>query len=123
MGTWNLSGTTHHVFICNGSSCMRCQAEEVTQVLRAEIAAQGADSLIHTTRTQCQGQCVDACVVTVYPEGIWYKGVTPVLAEQIVNRHLIQGQPLWELISYTHDQEHGMVPTIHATRGFEKLVL
>jgi (2Fe-2S) ferredoxin len=120
MGTWNLTGTRQHVFICNGSSCMNHQAEEVTQSVRTEIAALGVDRLIHTTRTQCQGRCEDACVVTVYPEGVWYKGVTPVLAKQIVNQHLLQGQRLNDQISYTF--EDTFVPTGLSALGITKKV-
>jgi (2Fe-2S) ferredoxin len=104
MGTWDLTGTKHHVYICNGGSCMLKHAEEVTQAIRAEIAKQGADHLIHTTRTQCQGRCEDSCVVTVYPDGIWYKEVMPKLSHLIVSQHLMGGNPLFEQISYTYDQ-------------------
>jgi len=38
MTTWNLTGTKHHVLICNGSSCMRKGGEEATQEIRNEIA-------------------------------------------------------------------------------------
>lgn len=118
MTTWNLSGTQHHVFICNGGSCKNGQAEEVTQSIRAEIAVQGADHLIHTTRTLCQGRCEDACVVTVYPEGVWYKGVTPELGQLIVSQHLLQGKHLEKHITYT--VEKSFVPTGTSPVGITK---
>jgi (2Fe-2S) ferredoxin len=119
MTTWNLSGTQHHVFICNGSSCcMLGQAEEVTQSIRAEITAQGADHLIHTTRTQCQGRCEDACVVTVYPEGVWYKEVTAELGRLIISEHLLKGQRLEKQISYTFEQS--LVQRGDSALGIEK---
>lgn len=31
MATWNLNNTTHHVLICNGSSCTHVGAEDLTQ--------------------------------------------------------------------------------------------
>ena len=118
MTTWNLSGMQHHVFICNGSSCLLKQAEAVTQSIRAEIAAQGANHLIHTTRTQCQGRCEDANVVTVYPEGIWYKEVTPELGCLIVSQHLLQGERLEKQISYTLDKS--LIPTGTSPLGISK---
>jgi (2Fe-2S) ferredoxin len=99
---------------------MNYQAEEVTQSVRAEITAMGADRIIHTTRTQCQGRCEDACVVTVYPEGVWYKGVTPELAKQIVNQHLLQGERLNDQISYTFDES--FVPSGISALGITKKV-
>ncbi|MEI7024863.1 (2Fe-2S) ferredoxin domain-containing protein [Paenibacillus sp. y28] len=120
MTTWNLSGTRHHVLICNGGSCMRRQGEEVTQAIRAEIAVQGADAVIHTTRTRCNGRCEDACVIAVYPEGIWYQGVTPELGERIVREHLLQGEPLVQHIAFTYEQEKGFTPTGLASPGIQK---
>jgi (2Fe-2S) ferredoxin len=105
MTTWNLTGMQQHVFICNGSSCsLNHRAEEVTLAIREEIVAQGADPFIHTTRTQCQGRCEDACVVTVYPEGVWYKDVTAELGRLIISEHLLKGQRLEKQVSYTFEQ-------------------
>lgn len=119
MATWNLSDTEHHVLICNGGSCMRRQGEEVTQAIREELAIQGADAQIHTTRTLCNGRCEDACVVIAYPEGIWYRGVTPELGRQIVKQHLLEGNPLPGQISYTY--QNGFVRNGQATEGVSKV--
>jgi (2Fe-2S) ferredoxin len=37
-------------------------------------------------------------VVVVYPEGVWYGGVTLELLERIVTQHLRDGQPVAEAI-------------------------
>ncbi|WP_044893333.1 (2Fe-2S) ferredoxin domain-containing protein [Bacillus alveayuensis] len=100
MATWNLNGTKHHVFICNGSSCMRKGGEEVTMAIREEITKCGLDSVVHTSRTRCNGRCQDACVVIVYPEGMWYEGVTEKLGREIVKEHLQHGKPIERSISY-----------------------
>jgi (2Fe-2S) ferredoxin len=104
VATWNLSETRHHVLICNGGSCMRQFGEEVTQAIRQEIAEQGADACVHTTRTRCNGRCEDACVVIVYPEGAWYREVTPEIGRIIVKRHLLDGQPQEKQLAYTYNQ-------------------
>ncbi|KIL40587.1 hypothetical protein SD70_12665 [Gordoniibacillus kamchatkensis] len=118
MTTWNLTGTRHHVFMCNGSTCMRNGAEDVTQAIRNEITANGADSIIHTTRTRCQGRCEDTCVVTVYPEGAWFKAVTPELGRRIVSEHLLQGEPLREHMSFSYSDM--LVPTGSSVVGIPK---
>jgi len=105
MTTWNLTGTKHHVLICNGSSCMRKGGEEATQEIRNEIAELELDSLIHTTRTRCNGRCKDAPVVIVYPEGTWYKEVTQGVGRQIVRQHLAGGCSLEEHVIYQYNQE------------------
>lgn len=111
MTTWNLTGTKHHVFICNGGSCMRKGGEEVTVAIREEIANLSLSCTVHTTRTRCNGRCEDACVVIVYPEGIWYRAVTPELGKQLVQNHLLHHEPLMEAITYQYEQAKGLVLT------------
>lgn len=77
MATWNLSNTIHHILLCNGSSCNRFGAEDLTQEIRKEIYGRGLDNIIHTTRTRCNGRCHDKCVVINYPLGNWYKDLQP----------------------------------------------
>jgi (2Fe-2S) ferredoxin len=77
MATWDLSNTRHHILICNGSSCNRVGAEELTQAIRNEIAYRELDETIHTTRTRCNGRCHDKCVVIAYPTGTWYRDMKP----------------------------------------------
>lgn len=84
MTTWNLSGMKSHLFICNGSSCMRKGAEDITLAIRDEIAELGLDEQIHTTRTRCNGRCKDACIVIAYPQGTWYKASTTEIGREIV---------------------------------------
>ncbi len=119
MVTWNLSNTTHHVLICNGGSCMRKNGEEVTQAIRDEIKSLGLDEYIHTTRTRCNGRCEDACVVLVYPEGIWYKTITPDMGRKIINQHIQKNEPLHPYIAYRY-QHANFQPTNISSIGISK---
>ncbi|MFC0270556.1 ferredoxin [Metabacillus herbersteinensis] len=113
MTTWNLNGTKHHVLICNGSSCMRKGGEEVTQAIRNEVTNLELDAQVHSTRTRCNGRCKDACVVIVYPEGTWYKAVTPESGSTIVKEHLAEGRIALESVIY-HYEEQGFIAPDHS---------
>lgn len=102
MATWNLEETRCHLLICNGGSCMMRGAEDVTQAIRDEIANLGADKWMHTTRTCCNGRCADACVVIAYPEGVWYKEITPEMGKQLVRKH-VSGRKLEEQVVYSYN--------------------
>lgn len=95
----DLSTTRHHILICNGGSCMREGGEELTLQLRDEISLQEAKAQIHTSRTRCNGRCGDACVVIVYPEGTWYRNMTPESGRELV-RSLCSGEKSKSLVSY-----------------------
>ncbi|WP_128658872.1 (2Fe-2S) ferredoxin domain-containing protein [Paenibacillus sp. 598K] len=101
MTTWNLEQTQCHLLICNGGSCMKRGAEKVTQAINDEIARLGADKLIHTTRTRCNGRCADACVVIAYPDGVWYGDMTPKSGRKLVRKQL-QGKRLKKRIIYSY---------------------
>jgi len=94
MTTWNLNGMARLVLMCNGDTCSQRGADEVTVALRRELSAQGLDPLVHTARTRCLGRCEDACTVVVQPDNIWYRGMTPELAVQLVSQHLTLGEPM-----------------------------
>lgn len=119
MATWDLSQTRHHVLICNGGSCMRQGAEEVTVALRHAISEAGLDDSIHTTRTRCNGRCEDACVIIVYPEGVWYQDVTPEHAEVLVEQHLRRGEPVESIMSHRY-QMNGFRRSADAKEGILK---
>ncbi|SHJ74685.1 NAD(P)H-dependent oxidoreductase subunit E [Alicyclobacillus tolerans] len=109
MTTWNLSGTHHHVLICNGDICLEHGGMDVAKAIRKEIAQNNADRHIHTTLTRCNGRCDDACNVIVYPDGIWYRNVTPKLGRRIVTEHLIKGNVDPGNVSITFSEETGFM--------------
>jgi (2Fe-2S) ferredoxin len=85
MGNRNLQQVKQHILICNGESCLRNHGDEVTLAIRNQISELDADEYIHTTRTRCNGRCNEACVVIVYPEGNWYRNMTPSDGKQLVS--------------------------------------
>jgi (2Fe-2S) ferredoxin len=84
---------------------MKKGGEEATQAIRNEVNDLDLDSLIHTTRTRCNGRCKDAPVAIVYPDGTWYKNVTPEVGCEIVRQHLVGGSFLQEHIIYQYGEE------------------
>ena len=110
MATWDLRGMKHHVLICNGGTCLRHGGDDVTMAVREEIARLGLDDIIHTTRTRCNGRCQDACVMIVYPQGVWYRQMTPERAKEVVRAHLDEGLPLLEWATYEYEGELVLTP-------------
>lgn len=99
-----ISGVRQHVLLCNGRSCTRKGAEEVTNAIRDEIKGLGLSQTIHTTKTLCNGQCKRGPTVIVYPDGVWYQHMTPESGKRLI-RHLQKGEHLNDNISYCYDGE------------------
>lgn len=56
--------------------------------------------LEHTKITGCfcLGPCENGPMIVVYPEGVWYAGVSPEDVPEIVESHMLQGKPVQRLL-------------------------
>ncbi|WP_203364662.1 (2Fe-2S) ferredoxin domain-containing protein [Bacillus sp. REN10] len=118
MATWDLSNTQHHILICNGSSCNKVGAEELTQSIRKEIQKRDLDDVIHTTRTRCNGRCLDKCVAIHYPQGTWYKDLKPEDTSLFIDS-ILNNEEYTEKVSHTFTSE-GFVRSSGTPKGVSK---
>lgn len=101
--TMELSGVTKHILLCNGKSCIRKGAEDVTKAIRSEIKQQDLTKYFHTTVTLCNGRCEDGPTVVVYPEGDWYREMDSDSGRSLVQL-LKNGKRINQSISYSFNE-------------------
>ena len=90
-----------HVFCCTNErpeghprgSCARKGAERLRNYMKARAKELG----IPGTRINAAG-CLDRCeqgpVLVVYPEAVWYTYVDESDIDEIIDSHLVRGQPV-----------------------------
>ena len=91
-----------HVLVCTGAFCSPERRGRDLYALLPELLDRagllfGPDR-VKRGETPCLGVCVGGPIVVVYPEGIWYAGVTPELLARIVDEHLKHGRVVEEAV-------------------------
>jgi (2Fe-2S) ferredoxin len=93
----------HHVLVCTGGFCSdhrgRAIYSELATLLQREDLLFGPNR-VKRGETPCLGVCAGGPIMVVYPEGVWYAGVTPDLLERIVVEHLKNGKIVEEAVFY-----------------------
>ena len=104
-----------HVFVCinerpagHPKGCCKSKGgPDVRDALKKELKARGLDDRIRANNAGCLDQCEHGVTVVVYPEQVWYGGVTVADLPEIIERHLVRGELVERLLLPDQPHLHG----------------
>lgn len=95
----------HHIFVCGNKRdaehprgcCDRTGEGELHRLFKTRLAQRGIKGTVRANKAGCLDQCEHGPMVVVYPEAIWYGGVSPADVDEIIDSHIVGGKPVERL--------------------------
>lgn len=96
----------HHILVCTTTrppgnprgSCGEKKSQELINAFYQEMEKKMLFGQILITESSCLGPCPIGATVVVYPDNVWYKGVTPEDVVVIMDEHIANGKPVERLM-------------------------
>lgn len=89
--------------MCAGGDCKKRGAKDTRKALKDELRASGLLGEVRTDTTSCLGLCKHGPNVVVYdganPKGVWYLGLDGRDVPEVVEGHLVGGEPVTRLVA------------------------
>ena len=95
-----------HIFVCTNvrdsssprGCCDPAGQAELQKALKAKLAERGLKGRVRANKSGCLDQCEHGPNMVVYPEAVWYGGVRKEDLDEIVEAHIIGGEPVRRLM-------------------------
>lgn len=94
-----------HIFICENerppehpTGCCKAKgSSEILQLFKSRVRELGLLADIRVNSSGCLDACKYGVSMVIYPDQIWYGGVTREDVEEIINSHLLNDKPVERL--------------------------
>jgi len=89
-----------HIFLCADQTKPNCCPQEAgieawnylkkrLKELKLDVPTDDRPTCIFRTKANCLRVCEKGPIMVIYPDGVWYRNVTPEAIDRIINEHLL----------------------------------
>ncbi len=86
-----------HILVCHGTGCTSSKSPKIIENFRKILEEKNIDN-VRVIQTGCFGLCAKGPIVIVRPEDVFYAMVTPEDCEEIVEKHIQNGELVQRLL-------------------------
>lgn len=90
----------YRIMVCSSTGCLSSRSDEILAALESEVKQRGLENEVLVKKVGCLGLCAAGPIVSIQPDGILYKEMTPEDVPAILGR--LGGEPLEEKRIDTH---------------------
>jgi NADP-reducing hydrogenase subunit HndC len=96
---------SRHIFVCQGNDCFQKGSEEIRAEFRRQLLEKKLfECEVKVNKSGCFDQCKYGVNVVIYPEGTWYCNVELGSVKKIIDKHIIGGEIVTNLLHYQLEQ-------------------
>jgi (2Fe-2S) ferredoxin len=83
------------VFVCTNlrpdgrTCCSQRGSDRIRDLLKDWVKRHGLDDRVRVSKSGCLDRCSEGPNVMIFPDGIWYRGVTEADVPAIIERHFL----------------------------------
>ncbi len=103
-----------YVLVCGGTGCTSGNSKIIYENFKNQLAERGLSEEVKIIMTGCFGLCSKGPIAVVYPDGSFYTHVQPDDVKEIVEKHIVGGEPVERLLHAEKDI-HGQLKSINDT--------
>ena len=106
------------ILVCAGTGCQSSGSLKIVDELRRELEEKGLSDEIAVVATGCHGLCAIGPVMIVYPEAVFYSNTSLEHIPEIVEKHIIGGEPVREYVYKETILEDGTLTSMNHTNFY-----
>lgn len=104
-----MEGFEQQILICGGTGCTSSGSLKLFEKLKEEIAKHGLEEKVAIIKTGCFGLCALGPIMITEPDGCFYANLEMEHIPEIIEKHIIGGQPIREYLYKETVKEDGSI--------------